>query len=45
MCHLPIKMVLKKSIFDQKGGQKFKKSKKVPLDILEIHVVSKFGPI
>ena len=35
----------KKPIFDQKGGSKFKKSKKVPLDILEIHVVSKFGPI
>ena len=29
----------------KKGGQNFKKSKKVPLDILEIHVVSKFGPI
>ena len=26
-------------------NQNFKKSKKVPLDILEIHVVSKFGPI
>ena len=38
-------MVLKKPIFDQKGGQNFKKSKKVPLDILEIHVASKFGPI
>ena len=25
--------------------QNFKKSKKVPLEILEIHVVSKFGPI
>ena len=25
--------------------QNFKKSKKVPLDILEIHVVSKFCPI
>ena len=41
------KWSLKKPIFDQKGGQiqNFKKSKKVPLDILEIHVVSKFGPI
>ena len=36
---------LKKTIFDQKGGQNSKKSKKVPLDILEIHVVSKFDPI
>ena len=25
--------------------QNFENSKKVPLDILEIHVVSKFGPI
>ena len=37
-----------KSLFLTKRGvkiQNFKKSKKVPLDILEIHVVSKFGPI
>ena len=41
------KMVLKKPIFDQNGLQKskFQKIKKVPLDILEIHAVSKFGPI
>ena len=47
MCHFLIKMVLKKCIFDQKGGKNknFEKSKEVPLDILEIHVVSKFGPI
>ena len=40
-------MVLKKPIFDQKGVeiQNFETSKKVPLDIIEIHVVSKFGPI
>ena len=41
-------MVLKKSLFLTKMGvkiQNFKKSKKVPLDILEIHFVSKFGPI
>ena len=39
---------LKKSQFlTQKGVkiQNFKNSKKVPLDISEIHVVSKFGPI
>ena len=41
-------MVLKKAYFWPKWGvknQNFKKSKKVPLDILEIHVVPKFGPI
>ena len=43
-CHF-IKMALKKLIFDQKEGQNFKKSKKLPLDILEIHVSSKFGPM
>ena len=47
ICHFLIKTVLKISIFDQKGGQKskFRKIQKIPLDILEIHVVSKFGPI
>ena len=35
----------KKVHFSPERGSKFKKSKKVPLDILEIHVVSKFGPI
>ena len=37
-----------KNVFSAKNGvknQNFKNSKKVPLDILEIHVVSKFGPI
>ena len=42
---LSSKWSLKKPIFDQKGGQNFENSKKVPLDISEIHVVSKFGPI
>ena len=34
-------------IFGENGVkiQNFEKSKKAPLDILEIHVVSKFGPI
>ena len=44
---LSSKWSLKKPIFDQKGGRnlKFQKIQKVPLDILEIHVVSEFGPI
>ena len=43
----PSKWSLKSPFLTQKGvkNQNFKKSKKVPLDILEIHVVSKFGPI
>ena len=36
-------MVLKDTIFDQKGGQ-IQNFEEAPLDILEIHV-SKFGPI
>ena len=38
----------KKAFFRPKRGSKFKiskKFKKVPLDILEIHVVFKFGPV
>ena len=41
------KWSLKNAFLTKKGvkNQNFEKSKKVPLDILEIHVVSKFGPI
>ena len=41
------KWSLKNAFLTKKGvkNQNFKKSKKVPLDNLEIHVVSKFGPI
>ena len=41
------KWSLKHQFLTKKGvkNQNFKKSKKVPLDNLEIHVVSKFGPI
>ena len=40
------KWSLKNAFLTKKGvkNQNFEKSKKVPLDILEIHVVSKFGP-
>ena len=43
----PSKWSLKSPFLTKKGvkNQNFKKSKKVPLDILEIHGVSKFGPI
>ena len=46
VCHFIIKMVQKNSILTKKGVkiQNFENSKKVPLDISEIHV-SKFGPI